>query len=99
MLGRELTPREKQIVSLLVKGYISNKAIASRLGISPATVKVYFQFIYTKLGLHSRVAVAIWGVRNDYPLADHRIGSYRPHPALGSGWASYNGERRSVSQH
>jgi DNA-binding CsgD family transcriptional regulator len=49
-----LTPREKQVVSMLVAG-CSTKAIAGQAGLTVATVHTYLKRIYSKLGIHSRV--------------------------------------------
>jgi len=46
--GESLYPREIQIVTLLTKGP-TNKEIASKLGITPGTVKIYIGKIYAKL--------------------------------------------------
>ena len=48
-----LTPREIEVVELLVEG-LSNKAIASRLGISDQTVKFHVAAISGKLGAANR---------------------------------------------
>ena len=48
-----LTPREKEIVSLLFLG-LSNKAIADRLYISEKTVKTHFNSIFRKLRVKTR---------------------------------------------
>lgn len=52
-----LTQRQKQIARLVKKG-LPNKAIATRLGISEATVSVHLQRIYRKLRLDSRTTLA-----------------------------------------
>lgn len=52
--GRQpLTPRETEVVELLVEG-LSNKAIAARLGISDQTVKFHVAAICAKLGAANR---------------------------------------------
>jgi NarL family two-component system response regulator LiaR len=59
----ELTPREKEVLSLLVKGY-SNPQIADQLVISRSTVKFHVSSILSKMGVSSRteaVAVALKG--------------------------------------
>jgi DNA-binding CsgD family transcriptional regulator len=56
-----LTPREREIVALLAAG-LSNKAIAERLFISPATVARHVANILPKLGFSSRSQVAAWAV-------------------------------------
>lgn len=48
-----LTPRELQVLDLLVEG-LSNKAIAARLGISDQTVKFHVAAICGKLGAANR---------------------------------------------
>lgn len=48
-----LSPRERQILKLLVEGY-SNKEIASKLVISPSTVYTHRSNLMTKLGLNKR---------------------------------------------
>ena len=49
-----LTPRERDVVSLLVGG-CSTRDIASRTGLTVATVNTYLKRIFSKLGVHSRV--------------------------------------------
>jgi len=48
-----LTPREIQVIELLVEG-LSNKAIAAQLGISDQTVKFHVSAICGKLGAANR---------------------------------------------
>ena len=48
-----LTPREEQVLELLVEGF-SYKEISQRLGISTSTVGTYVQRIYEKLHVSSR---------------------------------------------
>lgn len=49
-----LTPRERDVVALLVTGS-STRDIASRTGLTIATVNTYLKRIFSKLGVHSRV--------------------------------------------
>ena len=49
-----LTPTELDVVRLVEEG-LSNKAIATRLFISPRTVQSHLTHIYAKLGVTSRV--------------------------------------------
>ncbi|MFW5920861.1 MAG: helix-turn-helix transcriptional regulator [Polyangiales bacterium] len=49
-----LTPRERDVVSLLVSG-ASTRDIASRTGLTVSTVNTYLKRIFAKLGVHSRV--------------------------------------------
>jgi DNA-binding NarL/FixJ family response regulator len=48
-----LTDREHEILSLIAEGY-TNNAIASRLYLSPKTVRNYVSSIFTKLGVSDR---------------------------------------------
>ena len=60
-LGHDLTPREIDVLELLVKG-LNNAQIAVTLEISPATAKAHVSNILSKLGASSRaeaVSVAI----------------------------------------
>lgn len=60
-LGHDLTPREIEVLELLVKG-LNNAQIAATLDISPATAKAHVSNILSKLGASSRaeaVSVAI----------------------------------------
>lgn len=54
-----LSQREREILVLIAKGE-SNKAIARTLDIAETTVKVHVQHIFRKLGLTSRVQVAVF---------------------------------------
>lgn len=49
-----LTPRERDVVALLVSGS-STRDIAGRTGLTVATVNTYLKRIFSKLGVHSRV--------------------------------------------
>jgi DNA-binding CsgD family transcriptional regulator len=49
-----LTPRERDVVALLVSG-ASTRDIASRSGLTVSTVNTYLKRIFSKLGVHSRV--------------------------------------------
>jgi predicted ATPase/DNA-binding CsgD family transcriptional regulator len=54
-----LTPRELEIAGLIASG-LSNKAIATELVISPATVARHVANIMLKLGFRSRAQIAAW---------------------------------------
>jgi DNA-binding NarL/FixJ family response regulator len=53
-----LTPREKQILDCLSKGYV-DKEIADELGISGWTVHGHVKNIFEKLNVHSRTAAVV----------------------------------------
>ncbi len=50
-----LTPREEEVLALLAQG-MSNKAMASHLGLSPDTVKDHLENLYRKLEVRDRVS-------------------------------------------
>ncbi|MGB9605654.1 MAG: response regulator transcription factor, partial [Bryobacteraceae bacterium] len=53
-----LTPRERQILSLLCRG-MRNKQIARELAIAPGTVKVHLMRIFEKTGARNRYELAV----------------------------------------
>lgn len=58
-----LSPREIQILTCLVTGG-SNKAIAARIGITEATVKVHIKGLLRKIDVRNRTQAAIWALNN-----------------------------------
>jgi len=54
------TPRERDVVSLLLEG-LTSKEIAQRLNISSHTVKGYIRFIMTKTGVTTRSGIVARG--------------------------------------
>ncbi len=66
-LASPLSPRERQLVGLVVKG-LRNREIAARLGITEGTVKVYLHAIFARLGVTSRTELAAYAA--DKGLAD-----------------------------
>jgi two-component system nitrate/nitrite response regulator NarL len=56
-----LTPREAQVVALVADGLI-NREVARELNLSEHTVKKYLFRIYDKLGVSSRVELALYAV-------------------------------------
>lgn len=57
-----LTPREIEIADLLASG-LGNKEIAKRLGVSVTTVRSHLSSTYEKLGVDSRVGLALYAAR------------------------------------
>ena len=58
-----LSDREVQVLGLVAQGY-SNAEIASRLVISRRTAEHHVQHIYTKIGVSSRAAAALFAVEH-----------------------------------
>lgn len=52
-----LTRREREVLALVAQGH-TNKQIADRLDVHPATVKKHLERIYVKLGVRTRTAAA-----------------------------------------
>ena len=59
-LASTFTPRQKDVLKLLVKGH-SNKEIAKELGLGEGTVKIHLASMFRVFGVHSRSAVAAKG--------------------------------------
>lgn len=57
-----LTPREVEVLRLLAVG-MSNKAVATRLGVTPKTVGNHVEHIYTKIGVSSRAAAGLYAMQ------------------------------------
>jgi two-component system, NarL family, nitrate/nitrite response regulator NarL len=60
----KLTARQIEVARLIARDY-TNKAIAAELCLAPGTVVTHVDTIIHKLGVKSRVGVAVWVVRND----------------------------------
>ena len=79
-----LTPREREIVSMIGKGQ-TNKEIAARLRVKEKTVKAHLTTVFRKLGLTGRVRLALFiNEREQDPIASvetherGEMGSRRP---------------------
>jgi len=53
-----LTPRERELVELVRQG-LRNRDIASKLGVTEGTVKVYLHAIFDKVGVDNRTELAM----------------------------------------
>jgi two-component system nitrate/nitrite response regulator NarL len=62
-----LTPRELEIVSAVVAGY-ANKEIASHFKISEDTVKHHLSNIFDKIGVSTRLELALFAVNQSLPF-------------------------------
>jgi DNA-binding CsgD family transcriptional regulator len=58
-----LSPREVEVLSLLVRG-LSNKQIAAQLSVSARTVGSHIEHIYTKIGVSARGPAAMYAMRH-----------------------------------
>ncbi len=61
--GYDLTPREQEILSLMVAG-LSNDDIAARLVVSRSTVKFHVSNVLSKLGVTTRTEAVALALRN-----------------------------------
>ncbi|HLM79349.1 MAG TPA: response regulator transcription factor [Terriglobales bacterium] len=60
--GRSLlTPREEQVVALVADG-LTNRGVASELGLSEHTIKKYLLRIFDKVGISSRVELVLYAM-------------------------------------
>ncbi len=64
-----LTGREAEVLALLVRGW-SNKQIGQRLSITPRTVGSHVEHIYSKIGVTTRGAAAMYAMRHGLVTAD-----------------------------
>lgn len=62
-----LTPRESEIVAAVLQGY-SNPEIAADLSLSEHTVKHHLSSIFDKLGVYSRLELALFAVNHSSDL-------------------------------
>ena len=76
-----LTPREEQVVALVAEG-LSNRQIAAELTLSEHTIKKYLFRIFEKLGVSTRVELALYAVHNgDQRQAEYMAAAGRTLPS------------------
>jgi DNA-binding NarL/FixJ family response regulator len=63
----DLTPREKEILRLVLAGR-TNKAIGAEICITEKTVEFHLNHIYTKIGVRTRMLAGVWALRQGIPL-------------------------------
>jgi two-component system, NarL family, nitrate/nitrite response regulator NarL len=73
LLASGLTPREREVLELLVAG-LGSRAIADELQISMNTVRTHVQSVLMKLQVHSRLEAAAFAVRHDLVEPGRRSG-------------------------
>jgi DNA-binding NarL/FixJ family response regulator len=72
--GRSLlTPREEQVVALVADG-LTNRAVATELGLSEHTIKKYLLRIFDKVGISSRVELVLYAMSH----GEHRPSEWMP---------------------
>lgn len=54
-----LSPRETEVLVLLLQGVESNEALAQRLGVSVPTAKTTLRFLYAKTGRSTKHGVVV----------------------------------------
>jgi HD-GYP domain-containing protein (c-di-GMP phosphodiesterase class II) len=59
-----LTRREVEVLRLAAKG-LTTREIADRLYVSPKTADHHIQHVYTKIGVSTRAAAALWAMQHD----------------------------------
>jgi DNA-binding NarL/FixJ family response regulator len=59
-----LTPREVEVLRLIAVG-LTTRAVAEQLVISPKTADSHIQHIYTKIGVSTRGAAALFAMQNE----------------------------------
>ena len=67
----DLTPREKEIIRLVLAGQ-TNKAIAAAISISEKTVEFHLSHIYKKLGVRTRMLAGMWALRQGVRATEAR---------------------------
>jgi two-component system nitrate/nitrite response regulator NarL len=72
-LASFLTPREREVLSALVRGD-NTGTVARSLGITVATARCHIQKVLMKMGAHSRLEVATTAVR--YGMVDPETGEW-----------------------
>jgi HD-GYP domain-containing protein (c-di-GMP phosphodiesterase class II) len=60
----DLSPREVEVLRLLARG-LTNKQMGAELGISPKTVGHHVESIYSKIGVSTRAAAALFAMEHD----------------------------------
>lgn len=57
--NRTPSPQQQRVIELVAEG-LTNREVASKLGIDRHVVRNYLGMIYDKVGLSNRVELALW---------------------------------------
>jgi DNA-binding NarL/FixJ family response regulator len=60
-----LPPRERDVLVRIARG-LSNRQIATELGIAERTVKVHAGSLFRRIGVADRTSAALWGRDHGY---------------------------------
>lgn len=63
--GVQLPPRERDVLVRIARG-LSNRQIATELGIAERTVKVHAGSLFRRIGVADRTSAALWGRDHGY---------------------------------
>lgn len=63
--GVQLPPRERDVLVRIARG-LSNRQIATELGIAERTVKVHAGSLFRRIGVSDRTSAALWGRDHGY---------------------------------
>ena len=64
-----LTPREREVATLLVRGLTTNRELAAELVITPGTANLHVKRLLSKLGFRTRAQAAAWAAQHPLALA------------------------------
>jgi DNA-binding NarL/FixJ family response regulator len=67
----DLTPREKEILQLVLAGR-TNKAIAAEICICEKTVEFHLDKVYTKIGMRTRTLAGLWALQHGVGMRETR---------------------------
>ncbi len=87
-----LTPRELQVVAAVVDG-LGNKEIGRTFGLSEQTVKNHLSSIFDKLGVSTRLELALYATHHQLPTGRTSDRAGRPLPMSRSSRPAKNGRR------
>ena len=74
--SRQLTERELRVVQLVAEG-LTNQELAQKLDRSEHVIKNWLRVIYDKVGMWTRLELALWWVKREYESSTAMGGSRR----------------------